>query len=299
MTMVRGLCVRVDRRVTRTPRPTVGAVCTTLAGATVLTGCLALLGWWTGVLRLTSVIPNAAEMRPNTALCLSLLGVALLGVPGRRHRLALGTATVVLAVALTTLVEILAGWDLRIDTIVPFVDFQGIHPRMAPATATVLSLLATSALLAETGRRTTSQLVALPAFMTGYVAVIGYLYGTSSLYTVPGFTSVAGNTAAALTALALVLLMRPQSSVLDVLLEDLGTSPTTPARSPASCWSPRPCSAGSPCSAKTKAGSRSASAPGSWSPPSPPAPVCSCCAPRSRSGRPTSSGRCCCSGWWR
>ena len=36
--------------------------------------CADLLGWWGHIRILTSMVPNYATMKPNTAVCLGLLG---------------------------------------------------------------------------------------------------------------------------------------------------------------------------------------------------------------------------------
>jgi len=202
----------------------VAVVCTSLAAAAVAAGGLALVGWWSGTPRLTSLLPDAERMRPNTALCLVVLGLALLRRWRRARRAALAGTASVLALATATLVEIATGTDLRLDELVPFADTGTLPPRMALATAVVLLLLATGTLLAETGRSGLSQVVAVPAFATAYLAVVGYVFGATNLYTVPGHVSIAAPTALSLTALSLVLLLRPRSSVLDVLVEDPGTA---------------------------------------------------------------------------
>ncbi len=172
------------------------------AGLSVaLLGVLVFIGWATRLPVLKSVLVGLASMKANTALCLVLAGcgLSLLGrtAPAARAAgLAAGAAIVVIAVA--TLVQQVADVDLHIDEAffrVP--DTPGpLHPgRMAIATATGFLFIGACLLLwplvdrhraaARVWRR-----LAWGVCGIGALAVIGYVFDASFLYTWYAFGSV-------------------------------------------------------------------------------------------------------------
>ena len=160
-------------------------LCSTL---TVLLGLMTFIGWISGLSLLASVRAKYIPMAPSTALCFSLLGIALL-LQLRRPALRWiprVLAAVVLIIACAKLVEILGGLHFGIDAwFVRNPGMFGAVPtgRMAPMTA--LNFVFTAlGLFALTRRRPEKWASALGALATivSAVVLIGYWYGTPLLY---------------------------------------------------------------------------------------------------------------------
>ena len=117
-------------------------------------GLLVYLGWAVHSPALTSILPNQATMKANTALCFILLGAALVlhQQPGlRKQRAARLLASVVCLLALLTLAQFLFKVNLGIDEF-PFVDDMGsvatdAPGRMSVPTAISLSLISLTVIM--------------------------------------------------------------------------------------------------------------------------------------------------------
>jgi PAS domain-containing protein len=123
-----------------------------------------------------------------------------------------------------TLVEDLLTHSLGIDELLPGIDLRGINPRMAPATATALLTLGVSVVAGGLGRGKLMRGLAMAALAVGHIAILGYAYGVSSLYTVGGYTSMALHTAICVVVLSLALLFHDPSAGLVGLLRDRGSA---------------------------------------------------------------------------
>ncbi|MCP5883206.1 hypothetical protein NL358_28125, partial [Klebsiella pneumoniae] len=73
---------------------------------------------------------------------------------------------------------------------------------MAITTAIALTALAVALLAQDRGRVRTPQVLSALTFVVGFVAVLGYAYGVSSLYAVVAYSTVAPHTAVVLVLLA-------------------------------------------------------------------------------------------------
>ncbi|MCX6398725.1 MAG: EAL domain-containing protein [Propionibacteriales bacterium] len=184
-------------------------------------GALVLVGWYSGISELTTVAPGYVPMKPNTALALLVLAVSVLNVK-RRSGVVLGGCAGLLGAA--TLFEFVLGTSFGIDQLLPGIDLAGQDPRMAPATATALTLLGGGVVVGGLGRLTAMRSMAMAALGVAYVAVLGYAYGVSSLYTVGGYTSIALHTAVCFSVLGLALLLEEPSRGLVGLLRDEGSA---------------------------------------------------------------------------
>ncbi len=209
-----------------------GGVLAALAGGGVLAG------WALGIPILTSIAPGLATMKPNTAMCFLLCGLALcfLRLPaGERRSRSLWQKRagqilggVVLSVGLLTLVEYMAGVNLGLDTVLfhnIMVAAGGVYPgRMSPATALGFLLLGSSLLGLESGQPFFFQGCALVSVLNGLIALAGYLYGVKALYGVSAFSSTALHSAALFFVFGLAsVAARPQAGfVAEVSSENLG-----------------------------------------------------------------------------
>src|SRR5262245_4216774 len=119
-----------------------------LLGASL--GAVGLMGWFSGFLPLTTLIPGQPVMAPNTALALLLLGgaAALRERPNVRQLWRMLSVLAVLAVlggSIATIAEYAFAVDLGIDRLLlP----DGVH-RPSPPASLALALLALALLLID------------------------------------------------------------------------------------------------------------------------------------------------------
>ena len=186
-----------------------------------LVGAFVLIGWYSGVTELTTALTGHATMKPNTAVGLVALAFAVT----RRNRARLVLPVGVLTVALggVTLLEDLFGWSLGIDRL-PGIDFGSDVPRMAPATAVSFVLLGSAVIAAATGRTRLLRGFAVAALCVAQVAILGYAYGVSSLYSIAGATTMALHAALSVAVLSLSILLLDPSAGLARLFRDRGAA---------------------------------------------------------------------------
>jgi PAS domain S-box-containing protein len=205
--------------------PITRSIVSSVAGAIAIAlGVVTLLGWTFDVSILKSALPGLVYMPANTAICLALLGVALL-LPRATAVLA---PSVVAAIALLTLFEYL-GLRLGIDQL--FFRDNGPLSVSAPGrlsiNTTVMLLLITAALLLARfdGRRAVvAQGTALVAGTVAWLAVLGYTSGAKDLYGLPGRAPVAVHTALGFMVVAVgVLALRPEVGVIKLLTSKTAT----------------------------------------------------------------------------
>ncbi len=169
----------------------VAGACGAVAG---LLGLGTLLAWSRGWQAVAAFSPGFIPMAPNTAASFCALGAALLALsirPGRRMRALAGTAGGAVAlVAAPRLLELLAGAELGVDRWIFRPSEEVLRRWTVPGGAPVGKMsLATAAALAAAGASLVSRLPrilreALPAAVagTGFVFLLGYLYGAPLLY---------------------------------------------------------------------------------------------------------------------
>jgi PAS domain S-box-containing protein len=158
-------------------------------------GSLVLVGWTFDLAVLRSFDPGLTSMKANTAVAFMLTGISLWLSQAKRTRFRLGrcvawgSASLVAVLGLLTLVEYVSGWNLGIDQLL-FAELSGavqtIDPgRMAPNTALNFLLIGLALLLLDVqtrrGHRPAQYLIGLEGIIAT-VALVGYVYGTSALY---------------------------------------------------------------------------------------------------------------------
>jgi PAS domain S-box-containing protein len=158
-------------------------------------GALVLVGWAFDVAVLKSFDPGLISMKANSALAFMLAGISLWLSQAKRSRFRLGrgvawgSASLVAALGLLTLVEYLFGWNLGVDQLLftePSGTAQTIYPgRLAPNTAVNFLLIGLALLLLDVqtrrGHRPAQYLIGLEGIIAT-VALVGYVYGASVLY---------------------------------------------------------------------------------------------------------------------
>jgi PAS domain S-box-containing protein len=191
-----------------------------LSAAVVLSGLLALAGWFVDVPELTRAHPWFLAMKADTAALLVILGAGLWlardETQARARRLC-GLA--VLAGGALSLTEYLLGMNLGIDQ--PLVRYGLVRSypgRMSPVAAATLMVLG-GALLAPTRGRPAlaSQIAVLMAAAGSLVELCGYLYGVRAIYAIGRSAPIAVHTALALQlSCGAFLLAQPETGVMRV-----------------------------------------------------------------------------------
>lgn len=180
-------------------------------GAAVsLLGAVVIVGWITDVKILTSISPGLASMRFNAAFGLVLVGasvVALCSADRPKVVLLGGVARAVYGVlGALTLAEYATGHRLGFDNPFGF-DTVGSAPgRIAPTTAVCFVTLALSVSALRSGRPRLGQVAGLAVVAVASLAVVGYLFGATSLYRVGATTAMAPHTAVAFVLAGLAVL---------------------------------------------------------------------------------------------
>ncbi len=184
-------------------------------------GLLVLIGWYTKIAALTTVLPGLAPMKPITALALILLSLALVFT---RPWVGVSLAAATIALATLTLVGYVLGSTLGIAGWVPGIDLGALDPRMAPISAVGVILVGAAAIVGRLHRIILMQVLAHASLLVSLIALLGYAYGVSSLYTVAGFTSMALHTALGIGILSVVVLLQQPTVGLVGLLRDRGSA---------------------------------------------------------------------------
>lgn len=198
------------------------------AVAAVALGLVVLLGWATGIQRLTTILPDAVPMKANAALLLVLSGAALaVRASGRRPRMVGALAIVVLVVASATALEYSTGIDLGIDRLLasdvarPGAPYPG---RMALSAVIGFGACALGLLSLEHTWRGwhPSAFLALIDAVIGGLGVLGYAYSASQLTSIGSVTQIAFPAAIGLVLLAGALIATDPEHGFMRLLRDPG-----------------------------------------------------------------------------
>ena len=183
-------------------------------------GCIVLAGWQFNLPALTNILPGMANMKANSAVAFILCAVSLWllqnrQAKGRTRLLANACAAIVLFIAVLTLGEYISNSDFGIDQLLlkdyaaaAGMSFPG---RMSPITSLNFLLLSSALLLIDNHWSSwPNQALTLTTLIIASVAVLGYIYGVSSLYTLGAFASMALHTALTFIVLSVgILCARP------------------------------------------------------------------------------------------
>src|SRR5690242_12643781 len=138
---------------------------------TAVLGLTALIGWAFRAQVLKQFMPGLVSMRPSTAVCLILLGVAVSMLVRRPRRLWLRQAAIAGAglIASISLLEYALDRDLLVDRLLfrDAVDRELYGGRMALATAVSLILMALALLATSCGKPQAAQGLGLLVFAGG------------------------------------------------------------------------------------------------------------------------------------
>lgn len=184
----------------------------------VALGIVALIGWALDIERLKSAFTSAA-IKPNTAVCLVLLGLSLqllrtFPVSVIRRSIARIAAGACASVGILTLGAYVFGWDAGIDNLLFATDPGG--GRMSAVTALAVLLLSLGLLLIDASRvgRSFSEWCSMAALGISTLGLVGYVYGASLLSELGAGVSITLPTAIALMLLGVgVLAARPEQGI--------------------------------------------------------------------------------------
>lgn len=171
----------------------------------IVVGLLVLVGWINDIPSLKSVLPGLTTMKANTALAFTLAGVSLWILQREQtsqstRRIGQACAAVVALAGMLTLSEYVLDLDLGLDQLLlkePSGAVGTSHlGRMSPATALNFFLIGCALLLLETNRGIVpAQYLVLGAGVGSLIALVGYVYGVNSLYSISSaYTSMALHT---------------------------------------------------------------------------------------------------------
>ncbi len=198
----------------------------------IVGGAIALAGWVLDIRRLTDWRDDGISMFPNTALCVSMCGAALLCLissskSGWRTVVVHVLTTVVAVIALLTIFELATGIDLGIDRLFPERPWglqAAMSPmRMGPPASMSLLLLSASIALAMYGvasRRIAAGMATFVLAITS-LSLIGYWFGANALFGITRLTGIAWQTSTMLLALGIgVMAAMPDRGILLALGRD-------------------------------------------------------------------------------
>lgn len=201
-----------------------------IASALVMAvGVIVLAGWIFDVPIFKSILPNYASMKANTAICLFVLALGLrlqLCTARSWHWAARFCGAVAAVIGAVTLSEYLWGWDAGIDlliindtdTVSSAVSFPG---RMAIATTVVAVFTGASLILGNLHQRALVLAKTISTLLVAFsslLAVVGYFYGATALYTFGPYASVAIHTALSFLVLSTgILCATPNSPLMQVI----------------------------------------------------------------------------------
>jgi len=171
---------------------------TTFCGSlVVLLGVLALIGWSSGVLSLVRVLPQYIPIAPDTALWFIIIGIILMSNRRRiingRPRFSVGLLLggcalygVVIFLQLFIIFDLVPS-EIRkiIHEIAPGVSH--LNPGMSPFTGVLFAMASLSLLMSLFGAKRSaslniSSLLGLLVAFFGFIATLGYVFGTPFLY---------------------------------------------------------------------------------------------------------------------
>jgi signal transduction histidine kinase/CheY-like chemotaxis protein len=185
----------------------------------LLSGILSLLGWALDLQRLTDWEGDGISIQPNASLAAAAIGAALVLAMLGRNRAASIIAGVTAALGVLTAFENLSGVDVGIDRLLLFNRDWGAVGTTAPGRMGVpaslsYAVLGACLLLMRDGTtafsRELAPWLALLPLAISTLSILGYLYNASLLYSIPGITAIALQTATYVFALAIATIVRTE-----------------------------------------------------------------------------------------
>ncbi|MBD2741393.1 PAS domain-containing protein [Coleofasciculus sp. FACHB-1120] len=202
-------------------------------------GCVVFLGWILDITALKSILPGLVSMKANTSIAFILGGLSLCLWHDAEHKrqnakdkrrkssfdLSQVLAIIVILISLLTLIEYGFGWNVGIDELL-FKDPAGAvgtsaPGRMSPNSALSFLMLGSALWLLSKKVYRLAHCISLGGFLIGFLGLLGYIYGITSLYGKSYNTGVALHTAIAFILLSTgVLFACPDRGLMTVVTSD-------------------------------------------------------------------------------
>jgi PAS domain S-box-containing protein len=212
-----------------------GLISSVMGLVAMAAGILVLMGWLTGIRTLTSVLPDYATIKVNTAFCFILAGLSIwllrhssaqpIAFHPNQGRFGQVCALLVGFVGLLTIGEYCLRLNFGIDE--AFLHDIWTDARISPpgrmSIATAFGFFVVGSSLFFLGRKKiddviASQILALSGLIAGVFACLGYVYGVQGQHSISLYTTMAVHTASVLTILCVaILLARPDHGVISAL----------------------------------------------------------------------------------
>src|SRR5258706_5186970 len=199
-------------------------------GIVFAVGFLVLVGWLFNIPALKSILPSLATMKANSALAFVLAGTSLLLTTNKHQNqhiafIAKACGMLMIMVGLLTLSEYIFSRNLGIDQFLfkdPLAPESAHRGRMSLVTALNFSLLGFALMLLDRHPyRPPVEVFSITALLISVLALMGYVYGVSSLYQFSPYSSVAIHTASAFSILCMgILLARPEQGLIRIFSSD-------------------------------------------------------------------------------
>jgi PAS domain S-box-containing protein len=177
----------------------------------ILIPTLVLIGWQFNIEFLKSVLPSLISMNPTTACLFILSGTSLYLInENNGSKLIKAGKYIAAAIVVVSVIRLLGfntNYDLHIDQLI--FKYKLYNNRIAANTAVSFLLVGISLLLVDhrKNRFIPSQLISVLVFIISLVALIGYLYGAKSFYSLTAYRPMAANTAIAFILLTMGIVL--------------------------------------------------------------------------------------------
>ena len=200
-----------------------------VSGFAILVSSLVMLGWAFNLPILRSILPGQPHMVPLTAVAFILASLSLgtLRIKRKFSVVSVVCALAVIVIAVLTISEYVGGLDFGFDKLLFSQRLQVIDNsfpgRPSPHTAIDFLLVGSALLLTRTNGRSyrVAQGLALTAALIASMALIGYIYEVTFLYSISAQTGMALHTALLFIALSLgILFIHPKQQLMSFILSD-------------------------------------------------------------------------------
>ncbi len=201
------------------------------SGLSIFVSSLVLLGWTFDVPILRSIFPGQPQMVPHTAVAFVLASLSLASLmkkrTTRRSIIAGLCALAVITIAIIIISEYVARLDFGFDRLLfsgqlQIID-QSFPGRPSPHTAINLLLVGCALLLSRSNGRSyrMAQGLALATALIASMALIGYIYDVTFLYSISSQTGMALHTALIFIALSAgILFIHPEQQLMLFILSN-------------------------------------------------------------------------------
>jgi len=194
---------------------------------------LALAGWFSGNEYLKTFSPGSVSMKFNTAVSFLLIGLSMFSLINNQRKVFMDRILdfmiyTALAIGVVTVLQYILGVSLYIDELIikdiPNAAHTSSPGRMSIYTAGGFILCSTALILYKKGEEKfiiVAQVLSVFLFLLSLLPLLGYLYGSSELYSMSGITKMALNTSVSFFILSIGLIfMRPSRGILEITTYD-------------------------------------------------------------------------------